>query len=86
MRDNENPSIEQVLPQFGLIDTLRVWENLKRRTFELNEAGAESSTTYRVLFIGRHGERYRVDEVILNFGLLSLTRVAHNQLLVKTYG
>ncbi|GJJ10384.1 hypothetical protein Clacol_004610 [Clathrus columnatus] len=59
MQDNDDPSIEQVLPQFGLVDTTPSrWENLKRRIFELNGAGAESSTTYRVLFIGRHGEGY----------------------------
>ncbi|GJJ10399.1 hypothetical protein Clacol_004625 [Clathrus columnatus] len=59
IQDNDDPRIEQVLPRFGLLDTTPArWENLKRRISELNEAGTESSTTYRVLFIGRHGEGY----------------------------
>ena len=49
-----------MLPRFGLIDSSPTrWENLKERIAELNNAGASSSTTYRVLFVGRHGEGYR---------------------------
>ncbi|GJJ14515.1 hypothetical protein Clacol_008779 [Clathrus columnatus] len=61
IRDNEDPEIQQVYnipPRFNLIDdSPSGWDNLKNQIAELNST-APTGTTYKVLFIGRHGEGF----------------------------
>ncbi|GJJ13716.1 hypothetical protein Clacol_007972 [Clathrus columnatus] len=56
--DNDDPNIQQVQPRFGLIDeSFTRWEDLKSRISVLNRE-APVGTSYKVVFIGRHGEGY----------------------------
>ncbi|KIJ31716.1 hypothetical protein M422DRAFT_36152 [Sphaerobolus stellatus SS14] len=56
--DKKSELLQQVLPRFGLIDASSDrWVTFKARVAELNSAASEE-TSYKVLFLGRHGQGF----------------------------
>ncbi|KAF8579078.1 phosphoglycerate mutase [Ramaria rubella] len=56
--DNDGAEVEQIPPRFGRLDSTPTrWNTLKSRVEELNKS-APSGTTYRLLFVGRHGQGF----------------------------
>ncbi|KAF8532048.1 phosphoglycerate mutase [Gautieria morchelliformis] len=64
--DKGETDIEQVPPRFGLIDSSPArWNVFKAKIMDLNKT-APNETTYRVLFLGRHGQGFRTHWAKLN--------------------